>query len=123
MQVVSIFKKFQDLDVWQKAYSVSLDVHKATLEFPKAEQFALSSQMRRASKSICANIAEGYSKQLYSKAEFKRYLQMALGSANEMMVWIMYARDLQYIDLDTYGVWEGEYSSICKMLNALHAKA
>jgi len=52
---VSVVRSFHDLDVYQKAYQLSLDIHKATLGFPKLEQFALADQMRRASKSICAN--------------------------------------------------------------------
>ena len=76
---------FEDLEVFRRAYRVSLDLHKASLQFPKVEQFAgLADQMRRASKSICGNIAEGYGKRRRSNAEFKRYLLMAIGSADEM---------------------------------------
>ena len=60
---MSVVRSFHDLDVYQKAYQLSLDIHKATLGFPKLEQFALADQMRRASKSICANLAEGFAKQ------------------------------------------------------------
>ena len=113
---------FRDLDVWQKAFGVSLDVHKSTLEFPKIEQYALTDQLRRSSKSICANITEGFAKQSASKAEFKRFLQMALGSANETIVWIVYAYELDYISQETCESWQSEYTSICKMLSSLHAK-
>ena len=75
---------FEDLDVFQRAYRISLDVHRASLQFPKIEQHALADQIRRASKSICGNIAEGFGKQRRSGAEFKRYLLMAIGSADEM---------------------------------------
>ena len=50
---------FEDLEVFKRAYRVSLEVHKATLHFPMIEQYALGDQIRRASKSICANIGEG----------------------------------------------------------------
>jgi four helix bundle protein len=76
-------REVDDLKVYQKAYSISLEIHKASLHFPQIEQFAMADQMRRASKSVCANLAEGYSKQHVSKAEFKRYLLMAMGSADE----------------------------------------
>ena len=90
---------FEDLEVFRRAYRVSLDLHQASLHFPKVEQFAgLADQIRRASKSICGNIAEGYGKRRRSKAEFKRYLLMAIGSADEMQVWVRYCADLEYID-------------------------
>ena len=54
---------FEDLDVFRRAYRASLDIHRASLGFPAIEQYALGDQVRRASKSICANIAEGFGKQ------------------------------------------------------------
>ena len=51
---------FEDLDVFRRAYRVSLEVHRASLDFPRIEQWALADQIRRASKSICANLAEGF---------------------------------------------------------------
>ena len=93
---------FEDLEVFQRAYRISLDLHRASLQFPKVEQFAgLADQMRRASKSICGNIAEGFGKQRRSTAEFKRYLLMAIGSADEMQVWLKYCSDLEYVDRKT----------------------
>ena len=89
---------FEDLEVFQRAYRASLEIHKESLQFPKIEQFAMADQIRRASKSICANIAEGFAKQRRSSAEYRRYLLMAIGSADEMRVWIRYCLDLDYID-------------------------
>ncbi|HBR69570.1 MAG TPA: four helix bundle protein [Rhodospirillaceae bacterium] len=114
---------FEDLEVWQKSFAASIVVHKQSLLFPKMEQYALADQIRRASKSICANIAEGFVKQRMSRAEFKRFLSMALGSANEMLVWLKYCLELKYIDDDLCQSLASEYSSICKMLNVLHTKA
>ena len=113
-------KTFEDLEVYQKAFDLSIDIHKASLEFPKIEQFALSSQIRRASKSICANIAEGYSKQFDSNAEYKRFILIALGSANEMLVWLSYADRLGYIKNDQVKTYKDNYLTICKMLKSLH---
>jgi len=59
-------RSFEDLDVFKRAYRVSLEVHKTTLQFPRIEQWVLGDQIRRASKSICANIAEGFGKQRQS---------------------------------------------------------
>ena len=74
---------FEDLEVFQRAYRLSLEVHRKSLGFPSIEQRVLADQLRRASKSICANIAEGYGRQKRSKAEWKRFLWMAIGSCDE----------------------------------------
>ena len=65
--------RFEDLDVFQRAYKLSLDVHRKSLTMPPIEQAALADQVRRASKSICANLAEGFGRQAQSHAEFKRF--------------------------------------------------
>ena len=114
---------FENLEVFKKAYRVSLEIHRTSLTFPKIEQYALGDQVRRASKSICANIAEGFGKQSHSKAEFRRFLMMALGSADEMRVWCRYCLDLGYIDEATWKQWRGEYREIAKMLQGLQAKS
>ena len=69
-------RSFEDLEVFKRAYRVSLDIHRVSLAFPKIEQYALADQVRRASKSICANLAEGFAKQRRSPAEYRRFLQM-----------------------------------------------
>ena len=114
---------FEDLEVFRRAYRVSLDVHRRSLTWPKIEQRALCDQMRRASKSIVANIAEGYGRQKQSKAEFKRFLWMAIGSADEMRVWARYALDLEYLDEPNWREWRDEYQIIAKMLQSLVAKS
>ena len=113
---------FEDLEVFQRAYRVSLEVHKESLQFPKIEQYAMADQIRRASKSICANIAEGFAKQRRSSAEYRRYLLMAIGSADEMRVWIRYCLDLNYIDGATSSRWREEYIVIAKMLQAIYTR-
>ena len=111
---------FEELDVFQRAYRLSLEVHRASLELPRIEQFALADQIRRASKSICANLAEGFGRQPVSKPEFRRFVTMALGSADEMQVWTLYCRDLGYIDGDVAERWRGAYREVARMLTALY---
>jgi len=114
---------FEDLEVFQRAYRISLDLHRASLEFPKIEQYGgLADQIRRASKSICGNVAEGFGKQRRSNAEFKRYLLMAIGSADEMQVWLRYCLDLEYIDRNACERWRDEYRQIARMLQGLYTK-
>ena len=114
---------FEDLEVFKRAYRVSLEVHRSSLEMPRIEQLALADQMRRASKSICANVAEGFGRQHRSKAEFKRFLWMAVGSSDEMRVWARYALDLGYIDEKTWQKWRDEYQIISRQLQALAGKS
>ena len=111
---------FEELEVFQRAYRLSLEVHRASLELPRIEQFALADQIRRAFKSICANLAEGFGRQAVSKPEFRRFVMIALGSADEMQVWTLYCRDLGYIDNDVAERWRGAYREIARMLTALY---
>ena len=113
----------EDLDVFKRAYRVSLDVHRKSLEMPKIEQQALADQMRRASKSICSNLAEGYGRQKQSKAEFRRFVWMAIGSSDEMWVWARYALDLGYVDEQTWRRWRDEYQTISRQLQVLAARS
>ena len=113
---------FEDLEVFQRAYRMSLDLHRASLQSPKIEQRGLADQIRRSSKSICGNIAEGFGKQRRSSAEFKRFLLMAIGSADEMQVWLRYCSDLEYMDRETCERWRDEYRQIARMLQGLYSK-
>ena len=110
---------FEDLEVFKRAYKLSLSVHRESLKFPTIEQRGLADQIRRASKSICANIAEGYARQGVQPADFRRYLIMAMGSADEMRVWVRYCLDLDYIDTATWQTWRQEYQEIAKMVQGL----
>ena len=112
-------ESFEDLEVFKRAYRISLEVHRASLDFPAIEQRALGDQVRRASKSICANIAEGFAKQRGSAAEFKRYLLIAIASSDEMRVWVRYCLDLGYIDEAMWRRWRDEYREVSKMLTGL----
>ena len=96
-------------------------MHRASLELPRIEQFALADQLRRASKSICANLAEGFAKQGYSAAEYRRYLLTAIGSSDETQLWLRYCIDLGYIEEVTGRRWMADYVEISKMLQGLHA--
>jgi four helix bundle protein len=123
MTVVVANKRYvnsvEELDVFSIAYDLSIIIHKATLTFPKIEQYDLASQMRRASKSICANLAEGFAKQSDSKAEFRRFISLAIGSCGEMSIWCRYCADLEYVDKTQSQQWRQTYSRVIKMLQAL----
>jgi four helix bundle protein len=112
-------RSFEDLEVFKRAYRISLEVHRISLLFPAVEQYGLADQVRRASKSICANLAEGFGKQSASAAEFKRYIRMAIGAADEMRVWSRYCFDLGYVNQEQWQHWRDGYQEIAKMLQGL----
>jgi|GEM_PF-399272 len=115
----SYIKNVKDLRVYKEAFDISIEVHKETLNFPKIEQYAIADQMRRASKSICANLAEGFARQASSVIEFRRFVQIAVGSGAEMAVWIEYALVLGYIDEKKAAKWIDKYDYISRMLQKL----
>ena len=113
----------EDLEVFKRAYALSLDIHRASLDFPKIEQFGgLADQLRRASKSVCALMAEGSGRQAGSAREFARYLHMAVGSAQEARLWGRYAADLGYIEHGLSAHWRDEYRHVIRMLHGLRSK-
>lgn len=112
----------RDLLVYTRSYAASLDIYQKSKHFPKEERYAITDQIRRASTSICANIAEEYGRQLTSKADFKRFLVIAKGSCQEMFVWIDFCKDLNLIDEKTWKNWIEEYTAISKMLFSLIQK-
>lgn len=108
------------LDVFRRAYALSLEIHRASLVFPKLEQYGgIADQLRRASKSVCALLAEGSGRQSGSEAEFRRYVVMALGSAEECKLWCRYAADLGCVDAATAASWQAAYGEIARMLQGL----
>ncbi len=111
---------FHTLKVWEKAHQLTLDVYHATVAFPKEEIYGLTSQIRRASSSIAANIAEGCGRG--SNAEFRQFLQVAMGSACELEYHLLLARDLHYLDAIDYERLAGSATEVKKMLAALISK-
>ena len=108
------------LDVFRRAYAVSLDVHRGSLLFPKIEQYSgIADQLRRSSKSVCALLVEGAGRQGDNDVEFRRYVRMALGSAEEAKLWCRYAEDLGYGTPDALASWHSEYADIGRMLVGL----
>ena len=111
----------EDLEVFRRAYRLSLELHRLSLELPRIEQFALADQLRRASKSICANLTEGFAKQSHSAAEYRRYVVTAMGSSDETQLWLRYCVDLGYIDEERGKVWMADFAEISRMLRGLYA--
>jgi len=89
-------KSFEELIVWQKAHQLTLEIYKMTKSFPKEEIYGITSQIRRASVSIAANIAEGYKRR--TKNDKARFFNISEGSLDEVKYYLILTKDLGYIE-------------------------
>ena len=112
-----------DLEVFRLAYAVSLELHRASLAWPRIEQYGgIAGQLRRSSKSVCALLMEGGGRLRRSRTEFARYVTMALASADEARLWCRYAEDLGYAPAAQAAEWRDAYGRIARMLQGLLAR-
>lgn len=110
---------YKELLVWQKAIQLVVNVYALTKRFPKNEQFALTSQTRRAVVSIPANIAEGYGRN--SKNEFSHFLSISHGSLTELETHLLIARQLAYCTDKDCSTIEKQLDEIGRMLYSLRS--
>jgi four helix bundle protein len=113
-------KDFRDLKVWAKAHALALSCYAVTKPFPREEIFGLVSQIRRAGSSIPANIAEGCGRR--GNAELHRFLQIAMGSANELEYHLLLSRDLGYINPERHQEMQSQVEEVKRMLASLIRK-
>ncbi len=113
-----MIQTYKDLKVYGLSYSLAMDIFRSTKTFPREERYALTDQIRRASRSIPANIVEGWAKRRYENV-FKRHLLDSIGSCDETKLWLGFAHECQYITVDEHRVLTGRCEEIGKMLNAL----
>ncbi len=109
---------YEGLEVYQLSYKLALEIHKESLKFPREIQFDLADQVRRSSKSVPTNIAEGYGRRAFEK-DYKRFLWMAVGSKHETIVHINFLKDLSYIKEDLAQKWIIDYEKVGRMLYGL----
>ena len=112
-------RSFEDFDVWKKAHELTLKIYKITRSFPEDERFGLTSQIRRSSASICANIAEGYTK---STRDFQRFLEIARASLEETKYHLILSKGLTYLSDEKYIELFNTSDQIGKMLYGLIKK-
>lgn len=110
-------QSFRNTKVWGKAHQLTLDIYRCSKVFPKEEIYGLTSQMRRASASIGANIAEGSCRR--GDAELGRFLQVAAGSASELEYHILLARDLELLPKAEYDQLSTAAEEVKRMLASL----
>ena len=111
-------RSYRDLEVYQRAYQLALTVHKATQTFPASERYELGQQLRRAATSVPANIAEGYGRHS-SDEEFRYYLRIAMGSANEVAVLLDMAHDVGILPREVHEALAEQADIVGRQLHRL----
>jgi len=102
--------KFENLGVWEKAHQLTLRIYKLTNKFPSEEKFRLGDQLRRSAASVSTNIVEGSSR--IHKKEFQQFLNLAKASLEETKYHILLARDLNYVNDQTYLVIQDQCEEV-----------
>lgn len=109
-------RDFRGLVVWQKAHEVTLQIYQASSSFPSEERFGLTAQLRRAALSIPTNVAEGCGRQ--AEGDFRRFLEIASGSASETEYLLLLASDLNYLDADSAATLTDQVKEVKRMLSS-----
>lgn len=113
-------RDYKKLNVWGKAHELAIVIYKTTANFPKDELYGISSQMRRASVSIASNIAEGCGRK--GDSELSYFVQISLGSSNELEYQILLAHDLQFINDELFNNLSDQVDHVRRMLILLLKK-
>jgi four helix bundle protein len=108
----------RDLKVYQLAYNLAMEIFTESKAFPQEERYALTSQMRRSSRSVAANIAEGFRKRQYPNM-FVSKLADSDAEATETQVWLDFSRDCGYLPLEHYNRLVAGYDEVGRMLNGM----
>jgi four helix bundle protein len=111
---ISKASHYRELLVWQRAIQMVVNVYKLTRQFPREEQFGLTSQLRRAAISVASNIAEGHGRA--STGEYRQFLGMARGSNFEVQTQLVIARELGFGDVALLTLTEEQSNEIGKMI-------
>ncbi|MCO5949660.1 four helix bundle protein [Mucilaginibacter flavidus] len=114
-----MIKTFFDLDVYRLGNDYSMKIYLLTRSFPKSETYSLTSQIVDSSRSICANIAEGWGRRVY-ESEFKKFLVYSMGSLQETKSWLNFAVQCKYINDETFKTLMEEAEVIGGKLFKLH---
>ena len=93
-------KTHEDLEVYQTAFKAAMEIFELSKKFPSEEKYSLTDQIRRSSRSVCANLAEAWRKRRY-KAAFIAKLSDSEAEAAEVQVWLKFAVECNYLEIDT----------------------
>jgi four helix bundle protein len=106
-----MIKTVLDLEVFKLSYQLAMEIFHISRNFPKEERYSLTDQVVRSSRSISANIAEGWGKRVYEN-EFKRHLIYAMGSLEETKVWLYFAKDCMYLGTESFDALIAKYDEL-----------
>ena len=115
-----MFHGHRDLKVYQLAHKLAMDIFNESKTFPNDERYSLTDQIRRSSRSVAANIAEGFRKRRYANM-FVSKLADAVAEATETQVWLDFARDCSYLSQVTHARVTAGYEELGKMLGSMIA--
>lgn len=115
-------KHFRDLEVYQISFKSAMNIYQITKDFPKEEKYSLVDQIRRSSRSVCTNLAEGWRKRKY-KAVFINKLTDSMQEASETQSWLEFALACNYISDKLFNELDNEYENVIKMLNSMEINA
>jgi len=107
---------FKELIVYKKVFNLAMDVYEVSKSFPKEEKYSLTDQIRRSSRSVCANIAESYRKRLYIK-NFISKLTDSDAENSETTVWLDFALECNYLSKENHSQMLQESAEIGRLLN------
>jgi four helix bundle protein len=108
-------KDFRELDVYKAAFRGAMEVFSLSQKWPAVERYALTDQIRRSSRSVCANIGEAWRKRRYP-ASFISKLSDADAEAGETLVWLEFASACKYVDVKDVASLDQHYDHICAQL-------
>jgi len=109
---------FRGLTVYKLAYKLAMEIFALTKTFPKEETYSLTDQIRRSSRSVCSNIAEGYRKRRYAK-HFTSKMTDSDGECSETIVWLDFSKDCSYISIERHTELYRQYLEVGKMLGSM----
>ncbi len=115
-------RHFRDLEVYRRAFDAAMEIFQMTKEFPSEEKFSLVDQIRRSSRSVCANLAEGWRKRKYV-AVFKNKVTDSMQEASETQCWLEFCLACHYIKQDIFDKLDNEYEQLIAMLNSMEMNA
>ncbi|MES3019082.1 MAG: four helix bundle protein [Bacteroidota bacterium] len=109
-----MIKSYSDLEVYKLSYKLAMEIFNLSKDFPASEKYSLTDQVVRSTRSVSANIAEGYGRRMYTQ-DFKKFLIYSAASLEETKVWLNFSKDCNYITVE-------QFDSVYRLADEIGAK-